>query len=93
MPTLIVASSALTGEEAALDLAESVFGFAVNVQPVGFVKNTVPLATADYPWPIPAAHFAVFKAEGEPILDGEWISLTGATSPLRARHWYPLVEP
>jgi len=68
---------------------------AVSARPrlIGYVRNHVPTATDDYPWPVPYAYFAVWHTEAEPgaALGGQWLDATAAVQHLGQRHWWPLV--
>ena len=59
---------------------------------LGYVRNVVPGAPDDYPWPSPDAHFAVWHCavpvDCEPR--GVWLDAYEAESQLRDRHWWPL---
>jgi hypothetical protein len=60
---------------------------------VGYVRNTVPSAGQEYPWPTPQACFAVFVehgAVGQPA-EGVWLSWDRARAELSERHWWPLL--
>ena len=66
-----------------------------SVQPtrlVGYVRNVVPEAPDDYPWPSPCAHFAVWHCrlpeDVEPA--GVWLDAASAGTEMGARHWWPL---
>jgi hypothetical protein len=75
-------------------------------RPLGFVRNTVPDAPADYAWPAPVAHFAVWQCTAEPPPgpgeppagaagarpgpDGGWLAPDEAAAALGERHWWPL---
>ncbi len=78
------------GRAAAEGLARDVLGTAAGLRLVGYVRNVVAAGTADYPWPTPLAHFAVWAAHGEPRVPGEWLPLAGPA--LRDRHWWPLTQ-
>jgi hypothetical protein len=60
---------------------------------LGYVRNSVPGAPKDYPWPAPRAHFAVWCC---PLPDhrrtsGTWLGAAEAEAELGRRHWWPLV--
>jgi hypothetical protein len=62
---------------------------------VGYVRNTVPRPTAEYPWPAPKACFAVYSARlasDVEVPGGRWLGPTRARAELSARHWWPLVD-
>lgn len=59
---------------------------------LGYVRNDVPGAPEDYPWPAPHAYFAVWHC---PLLayqdaPGMWLDAGEAEAELRDRHWWPL---
>ncbi len=61
---------------------------------LGYVRNTVTLADADYPWPVPKACFAIFLDHLLPADDadhGTWLDLAAAAPVLSDRHWWPLL--
>ncbi|GIG23254.1 hypothetical protein Cch01nite_39780 [Cellulomonas chitinilytica] len=75
--------------EEANALARSVLGRAVDIRPVGYVRNLVVAPEPDYPWPVPVACFVVWTPTGpaEPHVPGSWCG----EAELRERHWWPLV--
>jgi hypothetical protein len=73
-------------------LAQDVLGRPAEPVLVGYVRNVVDGGTDDYPWPVPLTHFSVWEATGEPLIEGLWMDLDDPGSPLRARHWWPLVD-
>jgi mutator protein MutT len=79
------------GRSAAENLAQLVLGEARSVNLLGFVRNIVDTPDAQYPWPTPLAYFSVWEACGDPVIDGQWVSITDDRSPLRERHWWPIV--
>jgi hypothetical protein len=61
---------------------------------LGYVRNTVPLPTPDYPWPAPKACFAVYThrlIEADDAGYGTWWPLADPSSDLSQRHWWPLL--
>lgn len=75
------------------------------LRPWGFVRNLVPDPPADYPWPAPVAHFAVWHGTVDPSAEpdgaaragqdsqeagGRWLGPSAATEALDERHWWPL---
>ncbi|WP_030528967.1 hypothetical protein [Phycicoccus jejuensis] len=60
---------------------------------VGWVRNTVPVDAAPYPWPTPVAHFAVWHvvAARDQLRTGRWLPLVETGSVLGERHWWPLL--
>jgi hypothetical protein len=85
------------GPPAALgELERDVLGGTGRLTPtlLGYVRNTVPVPTSDYPWPVPKACFAVFTdTAGSPeTLTGRWLDPVGARSELSQRHWWPLLD-
>jgi hypothetical protein len=60
---------------------------------LGFVRNVVPDAPDDYPWPSPEAHFAVWRCRLRDGLEpsGAWLDAPSAAAELGSRHWWPLV--
>jgi hypothetical protein len=73
-------------------LADDLLDGAGSPRLVGFVRNTVPGPAADYPWPVPVAHFAVWWCEVErrQARRGHWLGAAGAADQLAERHWWPL---
>lgn len=82
IPTRTVASG--DGEAEAREMATGLR----DLRPLGFVRNVVPSAGADYAWPTPVAHFRVWTAIGTPSGEGAWVP----HGDLAARHWYPLFQ-
>lgn len=80
------------GRTTARRLALDLLGTPAAVSLVGYVRNVVEQADAGYPWPTPFAHFSVWAASGDPHADGIWLDLDDRDSPLRARHWWPLLS-
>ncbi|MGV8882490.1 MAG: hypothetical protein ACOH19_10065 [Rhodoglobus sp.] len=72
-------------------LAESVIGVNSSVRFIGAVRNVVYSVSGDYAWPTPFAHFGVWAADEAPLIDGTWVDIADGVSPLRDRHWYPLL--
>ena len=57
----------------------------------GYVRNTVPRPTPDYPWPAPRACFAVWAVHAEGHAgEGVWLDHARASAELGDRHWWPL---
>jgi hypothetical protein len=73
-------------------LTSSVVEGAPTPRLVGFVRNTVPNAPADYPWPAPVAHFAVWHIDSGKGRErrGRWLDPAEAERQLSDRHWWPL---
>lgn len=91
LPTRAVPSGDPDGRHTARALARDILGAAgAPTGPIGFVRNVVPDPDPDYPWPVPLAHFTLWAATGEPAVPGEWLPLD-TDSPLRDRHWFPLL--
>jgi len=85
---------ALPSEGLAL-LAHDVLGNSeIATRCVGYVRNVVPAPTDHYPHPTPWAHVPVFLAvdAAQPVVDGEWLTLTRGRAALPRRHWWPIVE-
>lgn len=78
------------GMLAITDLAEQVTGRGAQLTFVGAVRNVVATPQDGYPWPTPHAYFGVWASDAAPVVEGAWVSL-GDESPLRDRHWFPLV--
>lgn len=59
---------------------------------LGYVRNHVAGAPADYPWPLPRAHFAVWHCRLPANEDaaGIWLDRAGAEAEMHHRHWWPL---
>lgn len=62
---------------------------------LGYVRNVVPTPDVTYPWPAPAACFALFtvSADGEVPTTGTWCPAESRERELGGRHWWPLVRP
>lgn len=61
----------------------------------GYVRNTVPHPSPDYPWPAPKACFAVYAGHlvDEPApAAGRWLASEQWPTVLGERHWWPLLE-
>jgi hypothetical protein len=62
---------------------------------LGYVRNTVPQVSDDYPWPVPKACFAVWTdqlvASAHPLA-GSWLSADRLRDELGERHWWPLLD-
>ncbi|SDP43089.1 Protein of unknown function [Pedococcus dokdonensis] len=61
----------------------------------GYVRNTVPRPSPDYPWPTPKACFAVYTdhlvgAAGDDA--GSWLPSGQWATVLGERHWWPVLE-
>lgn len=61
---------------------------------LGYVRNHVPAAPDDYPWPWPHAHFTVWHSElpGDLHVGGVWLNAADAEAELGNRHWWPLAD-
>lgn len=61
---------------------------------VGYVRYWVTAADHDYPWPRPAACFAVYRESGQQsgTNAGRWVSWRQAGAELGDRDWWPLVD-
>ena len=59
---------------------------------VGAVRNVVEREAPGYAWPVPHAHFGIWSATSGPTIDGVWLTVAGEASPLREKHWYPIVS-
>ncbi|MBC9732625.1 NUDIX hydrolase [Nocardioides marmotae] len=80
------------GEELA-DLLRAAVGSRDHpVRMLGYVRNHVPGAPEDYPWPAPHAYFVVWHCPLPAHLDapGRWLDATEAEAELGDRHWWPL---
>ncbi|WP_406832359.1 DUF4031 domain-containing protein [Pedococcus sp. KACC 23699] len=71
-------------------------GHRLDPELLGYVRNTVPVPDADYPWPAPKACFALWHAELGTRDDlgtgvGRWVRRDEAAEDLGERHWWPLV--
>ena len=80
------------------ELARGLTGGSGRITPtlIGYVRNTVPSPTPDYPWPAPKACFAVYTdtvASAEGVPTGRWLAPAEARAELSLRHWWPLLEP
>ena len=96
LPTAVVTGGV---PEALAALRRGVPGGTTAPRPLGFVRNTVPDAPADYAWPAPVAHFAVWQCTAErqagatgsaPDPEGRWLDPDEAAAALGDRHWWPL---
>jgi hypothetical protein len=90
IPTMSVSDGAV--DESLEMLMVRVLG---SVQPsklLGYVRNVVPGAPDDYPWPVPHAHFAVWHCAMPAGCDpqGVWLDSVEAERHLADRHWWPL---
>lgn len=92
LPMLVTPVDDPDGAASITALADSVIGPASAPRYLGAVRNVVDSAGSDYPWPRPVAHFGIWESSHPPLVDGSWLSLQGRSSPLRERHWYPLVN-
>ncbi|WP_282846086.1 NUDIX hydrolase [Microbacterium oxydans] len=90
LPTCFVGADDPAGAATVATLAQEITAETSPLTFVGVVRNVVESPTSDYPWPTPHAHFGLWSSEGAPIIEGSWVTV-GGDSPLRARHWYPLV--
>lgn len=80
------------GAETMARLAYEVIGARCALTFVGAVRNVVEAATDGYAWPTPLAHFGLWTAAADPSIDGVWLPVGGDESPLREKHWYPIVS-
>ena len=96
LPSAVVQDGAV---EEALDVLVARFlGPGRAVRLLGYVRNVVAAASADYPWPAPLAHFAVWHAALAPDEDAPadadhragWLAMADAGTHLGHRHWWPL---
>lgn len=97
LPTLFLGSGSgrLPAAEGLARLAERMLGRQEAAERcIGYIRNVVPHADADYPHPTPWAHVPVFTVgEGvEPVVEGTWVTLDSARPELSVRHWWPIVE-
>ena len=86
-----------TPAEVLSQLARDLVGGPIRIAPMllGYVRNTVPAPTDDYPWPAPKACFAVYAhrlVQHHDAGPGTWHPLADATKSLTDRHWWPLLE-
>jgi hypothetical protein len=91
LPTRRVGETDPAGLETILALGIEVTGSAESPRWVGAVRNIVPAPRGDYEWPAPIAHFGVWQAESMPRIDGQWLDAGEEASPLKERHWFPLL--
>ena len=96
LPSAVVGDGAVAD---ALDVLVARFlGPGRAVRLLGYVRNVVAAATADYPWPAPLPHFTVWHATLAPDEDAPadaddragWVDLADAGAHLGHRHWWPL---
>lgn len=92
LPTRTVALGDPDGASTAADLVVQVTGTTRQARFLGAVRNVVGAADDDYPWPAPLAHFGVWVTDAEPSVPGSWLSLEDPGTPLRDRHWFPLLQ-
>ncbi|PYY39056.1 NUDIX hydrolase [Curtobacterium sp. MCPF17_046] len=92
LPTRPVVLDDPDGAATVADLVLEVTGATHEARFLGAVRNIVDAADDDYPWPSPLAHFGVWIADAEPCVPGHWLSVEELGSPLRDRHWFPLVQ-
>lgn len=93
IPTRRVLDGDSYGTQTIRLLHDLIAGDSTQPEYLGSVHNTVVHPTADYPWPAPDALFGVWESPAEPRVDGEWIDAATIDSPLRDRHWFPLLQP
>lgn len=76
------------------DLSRDVFGRVVPTRCVGYVRNVVPTPDESYQYPAPYAHVPVFAvtSTAQPVVPGEWVSLSRGRDVLSTRHWWPVAE-
>jgi len=79
------------GTDEARVLASEVTLADAEVDYVGCVRNIVMHPDEDYEWPGPIARFGVWRTEEPPRVPGTWVEVDDS-SPLAARHWYPLLS-
>jgi hypothetical protein len=87
-------------QDVLLRLMLDVLGGAHPTSLLGYVRNVVPDASEDYPWPCPEAHFVVWhcslpadSATAALTAAGSgttWLTPAEATTQLGERHWWPL---
>ncbi|MFD6699890.1 MULTISPECIES: NUDIX hydrolase [unclassified Microbacterium] len=95
LPTRAVGDRDPGGWKAIGALSRDITGSVEPPRFVGAVRNIVPDPAGDplggYEWPAPVAHFGVWQTEFRPRIDGRWLDLRAEASPLRERHWHPLI--
>ena len=91
LPTRQVGSEDPAGSEAILALSIDVTGSTEAPRWIGAVRNIVPDSIGGYEWPTPIAHFGVWRTESMPRIDGRWLDARVDNSPLKERHWHPLI--
>lgn len=91
LPMLATQPGDPRGELAIHELARRITGSGSSLEFVGAVRNVVERPHDTYGWPTPRAHFAVWSSEQAPVVEGTWLSILDG-SPLRTRHWFPLVS-
>ena len=91
LPTRATDAGDPDGAWAIAALTAATVGMPRQARFVGAVRNVVPSPPSTYPWPAPIAHFGVWHADASPIVEGSWVDIRSADSPLQERHWYPLV--
>lgn len=89
LPTLRPPGS--VGSRAIVTLAKTITG-SETARFLGSVGNVVPVPTTEYEWPTPHAFFGVWESDADPIVPGQWLDSRAPDSPIRERHWYPLLE-
>ncbi|GLK17408.1 NUDIX hydrolase [Herbiconiux flava] len=90
LPMRVIERDDPSGQLGITALAEQITGDGSGLVFVGAVRNVVDSPSDDYAWPTPLAHFGVWTSESHPTVEGSWVSI-GNDSPLRDRHWFPLV--
>jgi hypothetical protein len=79
-------------EQCLADLVTATFGRPLPTELFGFVRNTVAMPSGDYPWPVPEAHFSVWRVEVPANChpQGTWLQASEAEAELASRHWWPM---
>lgn len=93
IPTQRVLDGDPYGAQTIRSLHDLIAGESTEPKYLGSVRNTVSEPGTEYPWPTPDAYFGVWESPAEPLVDGQWIDAAANGSPLRDRHWFPLLQP
>ncbi|MFT3889083.1 MAG: hypothetical protein QM713_13095 [Arachnia sp.] len=92
IPTRLVLPADPHGERTIRLLQELIAGDSAEPEYLGSVRNTVVEPGTEYPWPTPDAFFGVWESSAAPVVEGEWVDVAAIDSPLRDRHWFPLLK-
>lgn len=92
LPMLMTSKGDLDGVRTIAALADTVTGRRCEPMFLGAVRNIVASDSVGYRWPTPVACFGVWTVDVNPSIEGVWLRAHGERSPLREKHWYPIVS-